>query len=235
MSADNAGGTTKKSRKAAQTREKILLTALQLFQDKGFRETTMRDIAKEADVAVGSAYYYFPSKESLVLAFYEWTHKRLLEKFDEVLSTSLSFRDQVETLLLFEISELQMFQNFASALFREAIDPTSPMSPFALESESLREDSIGIYRTLIEHHEIKVASELQDELPRLFWLYKMGVILFWHYDRSDGQEKTEKLIQSSLDLIMHFIRFSRMNLPIANKFKQKIFSMIDLMRDDEKE
>src|SRR5207237_4129045 len=56
--------------KAEETRERILDAALQLFQQRGFDQTTMRDIAAAAGVATGAAYYYFRSKEELVMAFY---------------------------------------------------------------------------------------------------------------------------------------------------------------------
>src|SRR5262245_57701400 len=58
-------------RKSEKTREKILDTALTLFRKQGFDGTTMRDVAKQAGVALGAAYYYFPSKEALVMAYYE--------------------------------------------------------------------------------------------------------------------------------------------------------------------
>src|ERR1700730_11781438 len=57
--------------KAEETRARILTAALDLFRRQGFAETTMREIATEAGVALGSAYYYFDSKEALVMAFYE--------------------------------------------------------------------------------------------------------------------------------------------------------------------
>ena len=56
--------------KAEETRERILDAALALFRDKGFAQTSMRDIADAAGVATGAAYYYYRSKEDLVLAFY---------------------------------------------------------------------------------------------------------------------------------------------------------------------
>ena len=56
--------------KAEETRNRILDAALRLFRERGFAETTMRDVATEAGVATGAAYYYFRSKEDLVMAFY---------------------------------------------------------------------------------------------------------------------------------------------------------------------
>jgi len=57
--------------KGGQTRQHIFLCALDLFREKGFDTTTMQDVATRADVAKGAAYYYFPSKEAIIQAYYE--------------------------------------------------------------------------------------------------------------------------------------------------------------------
>ena len=57
--------------KSEETRQKILTAALVLFRTQGFEKSTMRDVAQRAGVATGAAYYYFDSKDALVLAFYE--------------------------------------------------------------------------------------------------------------------------------------------------------------------
>src|SRR5258708_23952647 len=53
------------------TQEQILDTAIGLFRKGGFDETTMREVASEAGVALGLGYHYFPSKEALVMAYYQ--------------------------------------------------------------------------------------------------------------------------------------------------------------------
>ena len=62
---------TPRTPKAAQTRAAILATALRLFREDGYDRTTMRAVAQGAGVSLGSAYYYFASKEHLVQAFYD--------------------------------------------------------------------------------------------------------------------------------------------------------------------
>src|SRR5260370_42271139 len=54
-----------------KTRDLILQTALKLFRGCGLEITTMRDIARAAEVATGAAYYYFPSKEAIGSAYYD--------------------------------------------------------------------------------------------------------------------------------------------------------------------
>jgi AcrR family transcriptional regulator len=53
-----------------ETRRQILETALALFREHGFEETTIRDIAASAGLSLGAADYYFRSKESSVGAYY---------------------------------------------------------------------------------------------------------------------------------------------------------------------
>src|SRR5579863_7983158 len=55
---------------AAETGGRILDSALALFRQEGFDPATMRDIAAMAGVATGAAYYYYPSKDAIVMAFY---------------------------------------------------------------------------------------------------------------------------------------------------------------------
>ena len=52
-----------------QTREKIIRIAIALFQRQGFWETTMDQIATEADVARKTLYNHFPVKEAIVDAY----------------------------------------------------------------------------------------------------------------------------------------------------------------------
>ena len=83
MSRAAATATTKKSE---ETRIRILEAALLLFRKRGFEKTTMRDIARESGVALGAAYYYFDSKDALVMAFYERAQRDLDPLLEEALA-----------------------------------------------------------------------------------------------------------------------------------------------------
>src|SRR6187401_425041 len=52
-------------------RDRLYAIATQLIAARGYEETTLRDIAKEAGVSVGLLYRYFPSKQAIVLALYD--------------------------------------------------------------------------------------------------------------------------------------------------------------------
>lgn len=53
-------------RKKEETKKKIINVALSLFKKQGYNETSMEQIAREADIAKGTLYNYFPVKEAIV-------------------------------------------------------------------------------------------------------------------------------------------------------------------------
>ena len=53
------------------TRQRILLTALELFAVKGFGSTSISDILSRSQANSGSLYHYFPSKQDLLVGVLE--------------------------------------------------------------------------------------------------------------------------------------------------------------------
>ena len=61
-------------------RSTILQAARTVFQQKGYADARMADIATLANVAVGTIYLYFRTKEALVIALADEFHRRLREE-----------------------------------------------------------------------------------------------------------------------------------------------------------
>jgi AcrR family transcriptional regulator len=57
-----------KDKKKERRKKRILAAATKLFKNKGFADTTISDIAKSADVGVGTIYNYFSSKNQILLS-----------------------------------------------------------------------------------------------------------------------------------------------------------------------
>lgn len=62
-------------RRKERTEKKIISAAIKLFDQNGIEETTMEEIAEKADVARGTLYNYFSSKEEIISKYIEQSIK----------------------------------------------------------------------------------------------------------------------------------------------------------------
>ena len=194
-----------KTKKAGKTRALIVDTAMRLFRERGYEETTMRAIAEEAGVSLGNAYYYFPGKESLIQAFYGRTHEEHLVATEPILERERDLKARLKGVMRAKIDTIMPYHRFAGVLFRTAADPESPLNPFSPESLPVREQATALFEQVVAGSTAKVPGSLAAELPALLWLYHMGVILFWVHDRSSGCERTYRLVDATVDLVVRVI------------------------------
>src|SRR5215475_12177303 len=178
---------TRPTPRAEDTRRRIYEAALELFREKGFEPATMRDVAAKAGVALGAAYYYFSSKEAIVLAFYQEMQESSHESILEALAGRKKLKDRIRFVLEKRLELLEPNRKFCDALFRHAPDTSDPLSPFSAETRPIRERAMEHLRVALDGGDVKVPADLKPHLPYLLWLYQMAIILFWIYDRSPHQ------------------------------------------------
>src|SRR5258708_18121161 len=58
----------------SDTRSRLVLTAMQLFWEKGYNSTSIADVLQTAKVNSGSLYYFFPGKVDLLVAVLDLYH-----------------------------------------------------------------------------------------------------------------------------------------------------------------
>jgi AcrR family transcriptional regulator len=90
---------TRRERAPAERRAAILIAAARLFQHYGHAKTTIADIAREAQVAVGSVYLEFASKEEIVLALSCAKHDRILEAMRRAGREGATFQERFVVVL----------------------------------------------------------------------------------------------------------------------------------------
>jgi AcrR family transcriptional regulator len=67
---------------SAARRQQIIDAAYRCFARKGFHQATMRDIYEEAKLSPGAIYHYFPSKDAIIQASFEFDYQRSLALFE---------------------------------------------------------------------------------------------------------------------------------------------------------
>ena len=104
-------------------RGELLTIAGQLFAERGFKNTTVRDIADAAGIQSGSLYHHFDSKETMVDELLDSFQRELFAQYDEIVARDAGPRAKLEAVVRasFEAidrhhSEVAIFQNDAAYL-----------------------------------------------------------------------------------------------------------------------
>ena len=89
------------------TREQVLRTALHLFTEHGYFNTSVHDIARTAKVSIGSIYHHFKDKEGIAKALFEQLVTRMGAAFDTIEGAHKTAHDRCRAVVesLFKIAE----------------------------------------------------------------------------------------------------------------------------------
>jgi AcrR family transcriptional regulator len=207
-----------------RTRALILDTALDLFLDRGHEETTMRAIAARAEVSLGSAYYYFKSKEHLIQAFYARTHQEHLAACGRLLEVESDLLARLGGVMRAKVDTIRPYHRFAGILFQTAADPASPLNPFSDASQPVRREATALFARVVEGSTARASGDLLKELPNLLWIFHMGVILYWIHDDSPDCAKSYRLAERTAAIVVQLIKLS--SLPPLRPLVRKALELL---------
>jgi AcrR family transcriptional regulator len=75
---------TRQARKRLETRERLYRSALRLFEQQGFDATTVKDITEGADAGKGTFFHHFPTKDHVLVAYWDEFNSRLLNTLETI-------------------------------------------------------------------------------------------------------------------------------------------------------
>jgi AcrR family transcriptional regulator len=170
-----------RERKKERTRQQIGEAAQRLFAERGFDAVTVAEVAREADVSVGTVFNYFPTKEELFYSGMESFEERLVEAVrgrDAGESVPAAFRDFVlagtSRLAAEEVAELiasaasvietspalQARERQVVAEFTEQLTEliAEEQGAGAVEAWAVANALMGVQRALVAHVRVRVLA-----------------------------------------------------------------------------
>jgi AcrR family transcriptional regulator len=197
------------SPKAQLTRAHILSTALRVFRERGLEASTMRELASAAGVSLGSAYYYFPSKEAIIQAYYDDVQAEHARKVAAALvEARLDLKDRLGAAFHSKLDILQGDRRLLSALFRYTGEPQHPLSALGDGTRKNRQQSMSVFLTAIGDE--RLSDDIRAILPSALWALHMGIILYFIYDDSPEQQRTRRLVDGVLTLLVRLLALARL-------------------------
>lgn len=198
--------------KSERTRAAIVRAAMELFRERGYQGTTMREVAAVAGVSTGNAYYYFRSKEELVQGFYDHLADEHLAACAPALASTTDFGQRLLAALTVWLDVARPYHGFAGRFFAVAAQPDNPLSPFSAQSSPAMRTAVGVYADVLAGSDVRPDPRLVAHLPELLWLYHLGVVLYWVHDTSPDQTRTHELVSRTVPMVDRLVRLSRLRV-----------------------
>jgi len=189
-----------------ETRSRILTKAAELFCDKGFEESTTREIALAAGLAAGTMFNYFPSKETLAMTM---VTEALRQGSDDFRRRRTGREGLTEELFLFVVAglrRLQPLRPFLGPVLERSLSPF-PRKSVCQEGEAARQAHLAAVQEIIGRHGF---SEAPDYVAMtMYWSLYLGILAFWTNDQSPNQEESWALIDYTLCFFVQVIAGNR--------------------------
>ncbi len=220
----------KVTHKAEETALRILDAALALFRQEGFDGATMRDIARKAGVATGAAYYYYPSKDAIVMDFYQRSCAEMQPKIEAALQHAGGLDARLRELIRVKLVHFAPNRGVLRALLRNGADPSHPLSPFSPQTKEIRDIDIAWFRRILVDCGVRIPRDLEPHLPGVLWFFQMGVIFFWVIDESPHQARTGRLLDLASRSVVTLIRLSA--LPLMRPLRKTALQLIEIAKGE---
>lgn len=208
-------GKARKPGKRAQSkqaiRDRIVKAALTLFQTKGFDTTTTKAIARRAGIAEGTVFNYFRTKEDIALFFFEEEVDHAIASVrDDPRLRKAPLEEKLFKLVHSQLEFLAPYERFIGAALLHALNPASHLGAFSHRAQQLRHRYLAFVSELIEDSSPKRKNDAFSWLvPEAFWIYYLGVLLFWLYDTSKDKQHTLAFLDRSLNVGVSFLQTGR--------------------------
>ncbi len=191
----------------AKNHRLIIQTAVDLMTQHGFEGTTMKQIARAADIGDATIYKYFPTKEKLVTAYFEQAIADALAQANKTPGQAdFSLHERIQ-LLIDSLLEILLADREFVGLARGLIE----RAPMLLLGEQLPGKTVlkQAFIQMLEQAEATkeiVPCGFKPSLAGLLADYVFGVMAYWLRDESEQFANTTQMVDLSLGVLVLGLR-----------------------------
>lgn len=157
-------------------KDTIVRASMKLFEERGFRETSIQDICDAVGVTKGAFYYYFTSKEELLMEIHQQYIDDLLSQEEKILNEELSASDQILGVMSLLMDSIRNNRAAARIFFAELRQLEGErLAAIITKRRTFRTNVEGVVRRGME------TGELRDDVdPGAMTMAILGIVN-WSY------------------------------------------------------
>jgi AcrR family transcriptional regulator len=180
------------------TRQRILEAARRLFAQDSYESTTTRDLAREAGIAAGTLFNYFPTKEAVALSLAVEALNEARDTYGQKCRGAEPLEEDLFAFIAAGLRSLKPLRGCLRPVLERALSPLASASA-ATEGESLRTVHLETAGEILVRHGY---SEPPFVTMHLYWTLFTGVLAFWLGDASPNQEDTRAVLDQALNMFV---------------------------------
>jgi len=201
-------GEGRMERKKRELRQKIIQVAMKLFEQQGFFNTTMEQIAEEADVARKTLYNYFPVKEAIADEYVKGISNQLAQEVWAKLQNLPDTRSRLLSALNNAYGWVEINPELTGIVLAYRLKTSYYSSDKCQDSENELQER-GTYRIIAEiMRQGQQAGEIRSDIPfkllvRYIDLLRGTIVWEWLQDTSAFEIREE--ISKMVDIVLNGI------------------------------
>ena len=195
-----------REKKKIETKNKIFEVSGRLFKEKGFENTTIDEITKEAEIGKGTFFNYFPTKEALLLYFAEKKDELTYSLIESETAKSIHTKDKIKNLLVFLAESYETDKELTKLLIFEYIKYIRSTGLKSGEDQSRRNRLSRILHDFlgngVKKGEVREGIDVKTAAETLTAVYFQSVMV-WLWSESDYSISED--ISGKIDLVFEGI------------------------------
>lgn len=189
-----------KTRKSAQTRERIMIAAAQLMVERGNTDFQMSEVSERCHMSKGALYYYFSDKDALVQAVFDREFDDLIDDIEVAVTGATSAEASMVTIVHTIAKDLSPSSPLALALTHEVIDVTGELLP-GVSTRIAR--IVAIFETQVERAKVEGLVEASaDSHLVAFSIIGSTVLLVLEQQSISGFDVTDEAFAECIITLM---------------------------------
>lgn len=180
------------------TKDKIIRAAEKLFFEKGYHATSLKDLAKEIDTTTSIIYYYFKSKEELLVRIYELELEESINGLMKIAQSHTSTIEKMMGIIKYCTKHNMKKKSRAKIFFQEELAlPSNFQELIRKKKREYNKVIEDIYSQGIKEGVFKPTPDLRVFVNAILGMY-IWVYKWYRPDRGDDPEKISQQISDIL-------------------------------------
>ena len=203
--------------------EQILRVATQLWAERGYQNTTMKDLARALKISVGELHRRFPSKQDLALSLYEHINQSVSQRVRGQASQG-KIDQRLREFLEVKFEVLTPFKSCLVGLMQEAVDPHSRLNPLSESSAEVLDMSLELFEEMVTQSKAARGDDAK-RMARCLWVAHLTLLGLWVQDQTPDSELTQRLVArfAKLPTVMKMGKL----LPGLNEVMETVAEFVD--------